>query len=341
MELRNFFLFTIFLLQCSWVYAQSNTKIHEAKAPLFRDPIYDGAADPVMVWNREEKSWWMLYTQRRANVETPGVSYCYGNDIGIASSKDNGQTWAYRGALDLNIEKGRNTFWAPDIVYDKGTYHMFVVYIQGTYSYWGGSAQLAHYTSKNLWDWEFLNYLKTPESNIIDATIMQMPDRKWRIWYKGAGSVTMTGESEDLVNWTFENKPAIGKPEHEGPKAFAFAGHYWILTDEWRGMRVHRSEDTKRWLRQGMILDRASSRREDGPTGAHGDVVVVGAKAYIFYFTHPERKSHGDAPEDGRGNIPYGLRRSSIQVAELVYKDGTLICDRNKPFDFWLSDLKD
>jgi sucrose-6-phosphate hydrolase SacC (GH32 family) len=173
------------MLQYALVSAQSNTKLHEAKAPLFRDPIFDGAADPVMVWNREEKSWWMLYTQRRANVETPGVSYCYGNDIGIASSKDNGQTWAYRGALDLNIERGKNTFWAPDIIYDKGTYHMFVVYIRGTYTNWGGDAKLAHYTSKNLWDWKFLNYLKTPKSNIIDATLMQMPDKKWHIWYKG------------------------------------------------------------------------------------------------------------------------------------------------------------
>lgn len=83
MKLRHFFLSATFLLQCFSISAQRDTKIHEAKAPLYRDPIFDGAADPVMVWNREEKSWWMLYTQRRANVETPGVSYCYGNDIGI------------------------------------------------------------------------------------------------------------------------------------------------------------------------------------------------------------------------------------------------------------------
>ncbi|MBQ5689092.1 MAG: glycosyl hydrolase, partial [Bacteroidales bacterium] len=61
-----------------------------APAPLFRDPITDGAADPVIIWNRQEKSWWMLYTQRRANAETENVAYCYGNAIGIASSDDNG-----------------------------------------------------------------------------------------------------------------------------------------------------------------------------------------------------------------------------------------------------------
>ncbi|MBE0698764.1 MAG: glycosyl hydrolase, partial [Anaerolineaceae bacterium] len=43
-----------------------------APAPLFRDPIYDGAADPTIIWNREEKSWWLLYTNRRATAEGPG-----------------------------------------------------------------------------------------------------------------------------------------------------------------------------------------------------------------------------------------------------------------------------
>jgi hypothetical protein len=35
-----------------------------APAPLFRDPIFDGASDPVVIWNRQEKNWWLLYTQR-------------------------------------------------------------------------------------------------------------------------------------------------------------------------------------------------------------------------------------------------------------------------------------
>ena len=35
-----------------------------APAPLYRDPVYDGVADPVVVWNKEDRSWWMLYTQR-------------------------------------------------------------------------------------------------------------------------------------------------------------------------------------------------------------------------------------------------------------------------------------
>ncbi len=331
---------SLILFFCFVPYLNATAQLRQPAAPLYRDPVFDGAADPVVVWNREEKTWWMLYTQRRANLETPNVAYCYGNDIGIATSSDHGQTWAYRGVLNLDFEHGKNTFWAPDIVYHNGEYHMLVVYIQGVYSNWGGNPKMVHYTSKNLWDWKFIGYLNTPKSNVIDASLMQMPDKKWRMWYKGPESVTMSGESTDLYNWNFQEKPAIGKPEHEGPKAFRFAGKYWLLTDEWKGMRVHRSADATTWERQGMILNTASKRNEDGPTGAHGDVVVVGDKAYVFYFTHPGRESHEKAETDQNGIIPFGLRRSSIQVAELVYREGTLVCDRDQPFDFWLPDGK-
>ena len=41
----------------------------DVPAPLYRDPITDGAADPCLVYNPFEKAWWMLYTQRRANAD--------------------------------------------------------------------------------------------------------------------------------------------------------------------------------------------------------------------------------------------------------------------------------
>ncbi|MGB3778258.1 MAG: hypothetical protein WA960_07850 [Tunicatimonas sp.] len=39
-------------------------------APLFRDPVLGGPADPTVFWNHEEQNWWMIYTQRRANVRS-------------------------------------------------------------------------------------------------------------------------------------------------------------------------------------------------------------------------------------------------------------------------------
>lgn len=348
MKLNN--IFHISLLTLTFAFLQPvpavSAEMTPPPAPLYRDPMFDGAADPVVVWNRAEKNWWMLYTARRANVDAPDVAYCYGCDIGVASSDDHGRTWVYRGSLDLDIEPGRNTFWAPDVVYFKGTYHLFVAYIQGVRSHWGGVKRLAHYTSKDLWNWKFDDFIKINSASVIDASLMQMPDGKWHIWYKdeSRGSITMTAESEDLFTWKVHDKPAIDGRGHEGPKAFRFQGSYWMLTDEWQGMRVYRSDDAQTWTRQGLILDKPSKRPEDTPSGAHGDVIVVkdregkGEKAYIIYFTHPGRKFHSENLIGENGVLPYDLRRSSIQAAELKLENGTLTCDRDREFDFYLPD---
>lgn len=64
-----------------------------ADKPLFRDPVHDGAADPVLVYNRDRGSWFMFYTNRRANVEgLSGVTWVHGTEIGIAESTDGGAT---------------------------------------------------------------------------------------------------------------------------------------------------------------------------------------------------------------------------------------------------------
>ena len=57
--------------------AQSAAKeeMRVAKAPLFRDPIHDGAADPMVIYNEQEKAWYMFYTNRRANVPTQGTNW--------------------------------------------------------------------------------------------------------------------------------------------------------------------------------------------------------------------------------------------------------------------------
>jgi hypothetical protein len=227
--------------------AQSNdsSQTHRAPAPLYRDPVYDGAADPVVVYNQGKKEWWMFYTQRRANVQSANVAFCYGTDIGVATSSDHGQTWVYKGSPALEFEEGRNTFWAPDIIYDKGIYHMFVVYIKGVRNDWGGKKIIAHYISNNLWKWKHAGDLVLSSSRVIDPTFYKMPDGKWHIWYKDEtrGSITMTGESSDLKNWILQDKPAIAGKPHEGPKIFYFNNSYWMVTDEWQGLRIYRSTD--------------------------------------------------------------------------------------------------
>ena len=64
-------LLTLFLLLfCTIVGVKSQEPGAIADKPLFRDPVFDGAADPVVVWNPKIKKWWMFYTNRRANAPT-------------------------------------------------------------------------------------------------------------------------------------------------------------------------------------------------------------------------------------------------------------------------------
>jgi len=64
--------------------AQSNQKAQLVPKPLYPDPVYDRAADPVVVWNKAEKKWFMLYTNRRANVkDLDGVTWVHGIRIGL------------------------------------------------------------------------------------------------------------------------------------------------------------------------------------------------------------------------------------------------------------------
>ena len=44
-------------------------------APLYKDPIYDGAADPMVIQKRSDGLFYMFYTQRRANQQVENVSY--------------------------------------------------------------------------------------------------------------------------------------------------------------------------------------------------------------------------------------------------------------------------
>ena len=57
-------------------------------APLYRDPIYDGAADPMIIRKVSDGKYYMFYTQRRANQQVTGVSFAYGTQIGVAESEN-------------------------------------------------------------------------------------------------------------------------------------------------------------------------------------------------------------------------------------------------------------
>jgi hypothetical protein len=301
------------------------------KAPLFRDPIYDGAADPVIIWNNEAKEWWLIYTNRRATVECQKNAWVHGTDIGIASSSDGGRNWTYRGVIEgLDFARGRNTFWAPEIIWNEGLYHMYVSYIQGVPIDWSGhKRKIIHYTSTNLWDWTYESELKLSSEYVIDAGVHKLPNGTWRMWFKDEAnhSHTYAADSLDLFHWEVVGPVITGFP-HEGPNVFHWKNSYWMIIDQWAGLGVYQSSDGKQWVRNGTILNEHGTREDDGTIGLHADVHVNGDHAYIFYFTHPERVE-GAEPS-------YKTRRSSIQVAKLELVDDTLVCNRNAPFELVL-----
>lgn len=337
--MRKILFLLLAITACSSVFAQK----HRAPAPLFRDPVTDGPADPVVFYNYDEEAWWILYTQRRANCEAGHVAFCYGTSIGIAESKNNGSSWIYRGTLDLDFERGMNTFWAPDIIYHKGTYHLFATYVPGAKIDWGGVGTIQHYTSKNGWDWKHKGQVQVGIENIIDASIFIDDEGLWHLWYKRCNESNIyLSTSRDLKKWT-TGVPAGVNPPCEAPKVFRFGGYYWMLTDPARGtgLCVYRSDDLRNWKEQGRILTDKSKRRDDGPSACHGDVVVVGDKAYVFYATHPGQMDPAVERQslDKAGNMPYHRRRSALQCAELILEDGVIKCNRIG-FDFFLPNLQ-
>ncbi len=316
-------LFWLPLIICS----QSNKKV--AAKPLFCDPVYDGAADPTVIWNHKEKKWFMFYTNRRANVSgLDGVSWVHGTRIGIAESTDGGCTWKYLDTCDIQYRLTGYTHWAPEVIEDKGLYHMFLTYVPGIFTSWSHPRWIIHLISKNLINWKFESKLKLSSERCIDACVFHLPDGMWRMYYNNEddGKSIYYADSPDLYKWTDSGEKVIGDRSGEGPNVFYWQEKYWMVVDNWNGIGIYSSEDLVNWSRQEKnILQEPGTGEDDKVIGGHPDVVVNGDRAYIFYFTHP-----GRTPVN-KGKDNYETRRSSIQVAELEYLDGQITCDRNKP----------
>lgn len=299
-----------------------------APKPLYRDSIYDGAADPVLCWNAQEHKWFMFYTNRRANIaDAKGVSWVHGTPIGIAESADNGATWTYRCEANIDYKKGDDTYWAPEVIEHEGTYHMYLTYVPGIYSDWNHPRDILHLTSKNLIDWNYQSTLKLSSDRVIDACVFRLPDGTWRMWYNNErdGKSMYYADSNDLYTWTDKGK-APGQFRGEGPKVFEWQDTYWMVIDTWDGLGIYQSNDATTWTRQkDNLLKEPGTGPEDQVKGGHPDVVVSGGRAFLFYFTHPGRRG----PEANKDT--HEQRRSVIQVVELQYEDGQLTCDRDKP----------
>lgn len=307
-----------------------------APSPLFCDPIFDGATDPTLIFNPIEKSWWMVYTQRRANVACRGVSWVHGTALGVASSTDGGHTWRYRGVLNMQAHQpGFNTYWAPEIMMDQGVFHMYVSFVQGVPADWSGERHILHYTSADLWNWHFESVLPLSSDYVIDACVFPLPQGGWRMWYKDEAndSHTYAADSADLYHWA-----VIGMQtedcSQEGPNVFQMDHQYFMVADMWDGLAVYQSEDLTHWTRnEEKLLSEGGLREDDGNRGHHADVLTVDGRAYIFYFVHPNAKNYCYCEPHLYDS--FEKRRSSIQVAALCVQNGHLTVNRDC-FDFSL-----
>ena len=330
MRLRLFF---SFLLLAGWLLPSAATAQKPAGKPaphpLYRDPVYDGAADPVVVWNKRAKKWWIFYTNRRAtDTAATGVTWVHGTRIGIAESSDGGTTWTYRDTANINYRPQPGyTFWAPDVVEDKGTYHMFLTYVPGVFTDWNHPRTIVHLTSPDLLNWQYQSTLPLATDKVIDASVLHLPDGTWRLWYNNERDhkYTYYADSPDLEHWT-DHGLALGE-RGEGPKVFRWHGQYWLIIDPWKGLAAYHSPDLLHWTAQPTrLLEAPGPEADDQAIGGHADVVVSGQRAYLFYFTHP-----GRAPANPAPTTSVTARRSVIQVVELHYQNGQLTCDRSQP----------
>ncbi|SFU91574.1 family 43 glycosylhydrolase [Pseudoduganella namucuonensis] len=302
-----------------------------ASKPLFRDPVEDGAADPVVVWNAERGRWWMFYTNRRAKTQgLPGVSWVHGTRLGIAESADGGASWTYSGVADIALPPelgGKDaTHWAPEIIRgDDGVYHMYLTVVPGVYTDWDHPRHMVHLTSRDLRNWGGAKLVKLASERVIDACVARLPNGLWRMWYNNEADKKSIyyADSANLTDWTDRGR-AVADQGGEGPKVFQWRGLWWMITDVWQGLAVYKSSDAVNWQRQaGNLLQAPGQGEDDQVIGGHADVVVSGGRAWLFYFTHPGRRGEQaklDGPEQ---------RRSSIQVVELTESGGWLRAERD------------
>lgn len=104
------------------------------------------------------------------------MAWVHGTDIGVATSNDGGTTFLYRGTLDLAARWGRDTFWAPEIVWAAGEYHMYLSVIRGLPVRWQShDRRIVHYVSDELVQWRHIGPLVLNSRRVIDACVAPLP----------------------------------------------------------------------------------------------------------------------------------------------------------------------
>ena len=317
------------ILTCSCGKKNNNVEYKTADKPLFIDPVYNGSTDPMVCFNPTSGTYYMYYTSRRSNVQgLNGIESVHGSPIGIAESKDGGATWEYIGCCNIDYHPDENpTYWAPEVIYNDGLFHMYLTYVPGIFSDWSHPRDIVHLTSKNGIDWTTESVLDLAVRKVIDACVIQLPNGKWRLWYNNEtdNKSIYYAESDDLYNWTDMGKVDIDTVG-EGPNVFFWNDKYYMIVDEWKGISIFSSDDALNWTKQTSPYLVSGIDGVDGSFGNHADVEVVGNHAYMFYFSAIPAETD---PETGTKKPRRG---SAVYVTELkLSDDGTVTCDVTEP----------
>ncbi len=327
--------FLVLLFSCAFLVEKSIAQ-KPAPKPLYDDPIFHGAADPAIIYNKQKKKWWMFYTNRRASINDTTVQWVHGTKIGIAESKD-GVKWSYLDTANINYRLHDGyTHWAPDVIENNGIYHMYLTYVDGTFSDWNHPRVIVHLTSNDLFNWNYQSTLKLINEKVIDASVYKVNDTTFRLWYNNEkdGKSIYYADSKDLYNWTDKGKAIATRGE--GPKVFYWQQQYFMIVDAWKGMEIFSSNDLLNWKKQSnRILEIAGKGKDDQAIGGHCEVIVNNHRAFVYYFTHPGRTKQNPAEKKS-----FEFKRSVIQVAELKYVDNEIVCDRDEKIKFKLSKRK-
>ncbi len=308
--------------------------------PIYNDPNYHGSADPEIVWNAHEKEWWIFYTGRRALREEGGTSAAC--PIGVAASKD-WKTWRFVGYCKFDGLGGKPdapfTYWAPGIIRDGDTYHMFVTFKPGIEGYWGGGGWwIKHYAAPAN---DLLNGWKVVEESLksthsIDATLLKDND-KWLMWTrteKDKIQGVFVAESKDLQSWTINglakgdinDKLITGYEYQEAPYVFLWKKAYWMITDPiGPDIALYKSEDLITWKFVSKILDQPLAPSCNIGIARHPSVSVLGDRAFLFYHVEPFRNYDIPYPEVAPKN-----KKIFLQITELNYGNGKPFTDRSK-----------
>lgn len=323
------------------IISENGIQYKRANFPLYIDPVYNGSSDPTVCYNSQTGKWYMYYTSRRVNAKKgTGIEKIHGSPIGIAESVDGGASWKYIGNCRIDYKPDKNpTYWAPDVFEYQGKYHMFLSYVPGIFKTWEYPRDIIYLTSTNGIDWTTEKVLNLGSKKVIDAGIIQLPDKTWRMWYKNekeAKDIIWYADSKNLTDWVVKGSACLDGLNGEGPYVFRWHGKYYLIVDEWKGLSVFSSDDATHWTKQDEYLiagiplpqdkndvtDKSRNsyrtRYVDGSRGNHAMVKVVNNHAYMFYFSE----------------IPtsYHQKGLAVYVQELKYNpDGTITCNTQDP----------